>query len=212
MLLLPPLKIWVAGFWICLFNLPLPGARRERKHQASSVRQAGPLRKTRPALIGWGSESLPWLANPKALRGETRSVRRSRTPAWRPLLWSVSPHFHCPLPSEWAPAVRARPAAGCWGGRVRGAASASAGAELRALGLPGRAGCPLLVSALGFPAPSIANLVSEEPLLVLKTPDLSHTIVIKLGEVGRALSTEISIPLQEFPSYCDWVQDERVEL
>lgn len=45
----------------------------------------------------------------------------------------------------------------------------------------------------------IANLVSEEPVLLSKSPGRSH-IVIKLGEVGKALSTEISITLQEFPT------------
>uniref|UniRef100_A0A8C2S2G2 Plasminogen receptor with a C-terminal lysine n=2 Tax=Pecora TaxID=35500 RepID=A0A8C2S2G2_CAPHI len=45
----------------------------------------------------------------------------------------------------------------------------------------------------------IANLVSEEPVLLSKSPGRSH-IVIKLGKVGKALSTEISITLQEFPT------------
>ncbi|XP_020763610.1 plasminogen receptor (KT) isoform X1 [Odocoileus virginianus] len=46
---------------------------------------------------------------------------------------------------------------------------------------------------------SIANLVSQETVLLSKTPGRSH-IVIKLGEVGKALSTEISITWQKFPT------------
>ncbi|KAJ8789029.1 hypothetical protein J1605_022281 [Eschrichtius robustus] len=42
------------------------------------------------------------------------------------------------------------------------------------------------VPALPLPTDHIANLVSEEPVLVLKTPDLSHTFAIKLGETQES--------------------------
>ncbi|XP_049752682.1 plasminogen receptor (KT) isoform X3 [Elephas maximus indicus] len=68
----------------------------DRKDTLSRCLRAGRLRKPRAALIGRAPESLPWPANPEALRGEpddSRCRRESRGLSPR------SSHRVPPLPS-----------------------------------------------------------------------------------------------------------------
>ena len=140
------LKIWVAGFWICLFDLPLPWPVG-KKTPGCFGQGRGPFKEARATLFGRRGQPVRRFCG--ARPGPCH--RLGELQAWRPSLWSVSPAP--PLSSEWAPAGWARPAAGCWGkggsSRQRLPAPSSGSS-----GLLGRFGYPFLVSALGSPASS----------------------------------------------------------
>ena len=123
-----PLKIWVAGFWICLFDLPLPW----------------PVGKKTPGRLGQGSWPfkeakscavwLPRPASPEVLRGEARSLPfRGASGLEAFAVISVSRISTV----QWVSAGWAGQAGRRLLGVGRVLAAASAGAELRVSGLAG---------------------------------------------------------------------------
>lgn len=176
------LKIELVLFWICLSTCP--PRLSARKHQAALVRGAGPL---------W-SQALRCLLlrSSEVLRGEARSLPAG---SFRPEALAVDQCLPPPRSSEWAPAGccagrRLLGKGGSWRQRLPAPSSG-----LRAAGL---LWVPLsLWAPLALPAsqcqPVACHLVSE---LAFKEVQAAPIVL----NWGAALSTEISITLQEFPT------------